>query len=113
MREIEDALAAWREAVRRLDDATDGDVEVLAAEVEEHRQRFQDRSARYMIERIDALKEAELRRKTETPSTDAFHAAARDEMKIAADIWDTARISDVEVPESRRDRSDGGTSESP
>ena len=83
MRELEETLAAWREAVRRLDHATDGDTEALAADVEDHRQRFQELSAEYMMDRIDALKHAEAKRRSETPSTPAFHEAAREEMDIA------------------------------
>ena len=53
--EIEDALAAWRDAARRLDNAVDGDLEALSAEVERHRDHFHRLSARHMMDRIDPL----------------------------------------------------------
>jgi hypothetical protein len=109
MREFEEALAAWRDAVRRLEHATDGETEVLAAEVADHRQRFQELSAQYMMDRIDALKHAEAKRRSELPSTPAFHEAAREEMDIAAEIWDTARISDAEIPATQTTESDEGS----
>lgn len=111
MREIEEALASWRDAQRRLDNATDGELDALRAEVDERRQRFQDLSAEYMMGRLDALKEAESRRKSAVPSSDPFHAAAREEMKIAADIWDTARMSDADTPHAttREDEGERGS----
>jgi hypothetical protein len=96
--EIEDALAAWRDAERRLGNAVDGDREALQAEVERHRDTFQRLSVAYMEERIDALHEAEARRRSAAPSTDPFHEAARDEKEIAADIFETARVSDEQTP---------------
>jgi hypothetical protein len=97
-KEIEDALAAWREAERRLINATDGDRETLEAEVERHRSQFQRLSAEHMMERLDALHEAESRRSSAVPSTPPFHEAARDEKTIAAEIWETARASDEDAP---------------
>ncbi len=108
MRRVEEALAAWRDAQRRLDTAKDSERAALRAEVEKYRQRFQEVSAAFMLERIDALREAESRRRTETPSTPAFHAAARDEMEIATDIWGMARVSDENTPATRSDGSDEG-----
>ena len=96
--EIEDALAAWRDAARRLDNAVDGDREALSAEVERHRDHFHRLSARHMMDRIDALHDAEARRMAAVPSTDPFHEAARDEKAIAAEIWESARMSDEETP---------------
>lgn len=98
MREIEETLAAWRDAQRRLDNATDGDREALTAELERHRKAFQQLSADYMMERMDALKKAEARRKSEIPSSDAYHEAARQEQKIAADIWQAALKADRDTP---------------
>jgi hypothetical protein len=107
MREqIEQALAAWRDAVRRLDGSQDGEREALIAEVEEHRQRFQQLSADYMTDRIDALKEAERRRKAEMPSSPAFHQAAEEELEIAADIWGTTLQSAVETPHTSPNETD-------
>ncbi|HYI21285.1 MAG TPA: hypothetical protein VEX62_01485 [Candidatus Limnocylindrales bacterium] len=108
MRRIEEALAAWRDAQRRLDVSTDGELDALKAEVEEHRQRFQHLSAEYMMERIDALKETEARRKSATPSTPPYHEAARQEMEIASEIWGMARVSDEDVPGARTDEPDKG-----
>jgi hypothetical protein len=98
--EIEEALALWREAERRRDSATDGHRAELDAEIAQHRERFQHLTSRYMIERIDALKEAEGRRASAVPSTDPFHEAAREEKAIAEEIWDAARVSDEETPKS-------------
>jgi hypothetical protein len=95
---VEDALAAWREAVRRRDAAMDGDIETLEAEVLRTRNVFHQVSAEHMMERIDALKDAEQRRRSAVPSTDSFHQAARDEKDIAAEIWDEARLSDEDIP---------------
>jgi hypothetical protein len=106
MRRVESALADWRDAQRRLDSATSAEREAIKAEVEEHRQRFQELSAAFMVERIDALREAEARRKSETPSTPAFHEAARDEMEIATDIWGMAHVSDASTPATRTDGPD-------
>jgi hypothetical protein len=62
-RGVEEALTAWRDVVRKR----------LTAE--------------YMVDRIDALKEAEQRRKNAAPSSEPFHQAVRDEKAIAAEIW--------------------------
>ena len=97
-RKIEEALAAWREAARRRKAAVPGDTEALDAEVVRTRSVFQQLSAEHMVERIDALHEAEGRRKNATPSTPAFHQAAKDEKVIATDIWDSARMSDEDTP---------------
>jgi hypothetical protein len=97
--EIETALAAWRAADRRLAAATDGDRDAIQAEVERHRSEFQRLSADHMMERLDALKDAEDRRSHATPSTPPFHEAARDELEIAADIWEGARQSDQDTPQ--------------
>ena len=95
---IEKALAAWREAERSVDKAINGDRDALQAEVERHRDEFQRLSAAHMEERIDALHEAETRRRAAVPSTPPFHQAAQDEKAIAAEIWDTARQSDEDTP---------------
>ena len=97
-KQIEEALAAWRDAVRRQDNASDGDRDALDAEVARYRDLFNRLSSDYMMDRIDALKEAEDRRQSSTPSTEPFHQAARDKKAIAAEIWDEARVSDEETP---------------
>jgi hypothetical protein len=96
--DVEEALALWRDAVRRRDQATDGHRAELDAEVERLRERFQQLTADYMMERIDALKEAETRRARAVPSSQPFHEAARDEVKIADEIWNSALINDRDVP---------------
>jgi hypothetical protein len=96
--EIEAALVAWREAIRRVEGATDGDRDALQAEADRAGAEFQRISANHMMRQIDALHDAEDRRKSEVPSTPPFHEAAREEKRIAAEIWDTARASDEEAP---------------
>ncbi|HUP83297.1 MAG TPA: hypothetical protein VM284_03805 [Candidatus Limnocylindria bacterium] len=105
-KKIEEALAAWREAERRFQSATDGDREALQAAVVRHRDDFQRLSAAHMANRIDALHEAENRRRLATPSTPPFHAAAKDEKAIAAEIWDSARMSDEDTPKTRKSAAD-------
>ncbi len=98
--EIEEALALWREAERRRDNATDGNRAELDAEIAQHRERFQQLTGQYMIERIDAFKEAEARRSTSVPSSEPFHEAARDEIEIASEIWDSAQAINNDTPAS-------------
>src|SRR5690242_12897441 len=98
--EIEAALAAWRDAERRFV-AADGDRDAIQAEVERHRARFQRLSGEHMADRMDALKEAEVRRSSATPSTAPYHRAARDEQSIADEIWENARQSDADTPRNR------------
>ena len=93
-REVQAALAAWREAVRRRDAANDGDRDALDAAAQRAGAEFQRVSAEHMMNRIDALQDAEDRRKHAVPSTPPFHEAAREEKEIAAEIWDTAQASD-------------------
>jgi hypothetical protein len=52
-----------------------------------------------MLERIDALQDAAERRQKETPSTPDYHAAVREETRIAADIWGAARQNDEDTPD--------------
>ena len=84
-KEIELALAAWRYAVARRDNATDGNRETLEEDVERAREKFRALSARYVEERIDGLYEEEDRRRSGVPS---------------ADIWAAARMSDEGTPAS-------------
>jgi hypothetical protein len=97
-RQIEAALAAWRDAERRLAESADGHDEELRAEVARHRERFHTLSGTYMAGRIELLKDAEQRRRKSVASTPAFHDAAREEKELAAEIWDEARRSDEETP---------------
>ena len=97
---IEAALAAWRDAERRVAQAADGDRDAIAAEVARHRAEFQELSADHMVERIGMLQEAENRRSHATPSTPRFHEAARDTQEIASDIWEAARESDEDTPQT-------------
>lgn len=97
---IEAALAAWRKAERRQARAVDGERAAYTREVEIHRAEFQRLSAEHMIEWIAKLQEAESRRAHSTPSTLPFHEAARDTQEIASEIWEAARSSDEDTPET-------------
>jgi len=97
---IESALAKWRDAERQLARAVDGEAHALAGTVKVHRDEFQRLSAEHMVEWMDKLHEAEGRRANATPSTVSFHQAARDTQDIAAEIWESARSSDEDTPET-------------
>lgn len=101
---IEAALAAWREAERRLASAGDGERTRCTREVERHRADFQQLSADHMVEQIGKLREAENRRANATPSTLPFHEAARETQEIASDIWEAARASDEDTPVTEANR---------
>ena len=91
-------LAGWRQAQERLDAAPDGAQPLLEGDVIHHRTEYQNLSADHMADNLSSLKDAEQRRKSEIPSTPPFHQAAKDEMEIAKDIWETARMSDEDTP---------------
>lgn len=95
---VETALAAWRDAERRLATASDGEVGSLRAEVAAHKGEFLRLSGDQMLDQIDRLRGAERRRVDTVPSTDAYHAAARDETSIAAEIWNDAQFNDEALP---------------
>lgn len=97
---IEASLAAWREAERQLADAVDDEREAIAREVERHRAEFQQLSADHMVDQIGKLQEAESRRSHATPSTVQFHEAARETQEIASEIWEAARESDQDTPQT-------------
>jgi hypothetical protein len=101
---VETALAAWRVAERRLSGAIDADIEGLKREVGVRRDEYQRLSAANMNEWMAKLGEAEGRRANATPSTPPFHEAARDTQEIAAEIWEGARSSDQDTPETALDR---------
>ena len=101
---IEAALTAWRDAERRLARAVDGEADALRREVELHRDEFQRLSAEHMVQWIEKLHEAENRRSHATPSTLPFHVAARDTQEIASEIWEAARSSDEDTPETEANR---------
>jgi hypothetical protein len=101
---IEAALSSWRAAERQLAAATNGDTDTLQGEVVRCRDEFQRLSAEHMIEWIGKLHEAEGRRSHATPSTLPFHLAARDTQEIAAEIWEAARSSDEDTPETDANR---------
>ena len=101
---IEASLAAWRDAERRLAGATNGDAEALKGEVALSRGVYQKLSAEHMLEWIDKLHEAEGRRSHSMPSTVPFHEAARDTQLIAAEIWESARASDEDTPQTELNR---------
>jgi hypothetical protein len=102
--DIEAALDAWRDAERRLAKAVDGQAAALAREVASHRAEFQRLSTEHMIHWMDKLREAEGRRSHATPSTLPFHEAARDTEEIAAEIWESARRSDEDTPQTEVNR---------
>lgn len=97
---IETSLAAWRDAERRLTNAVDGDREAIALEVERYRTDFHQLSAEHMADQIDRLQDAESRRTHSTPSTLPFHEAARETQEIASEIWESARESDEDTPQT-------------
>jgi len=101
---IEAALASWRDAERRLAESVDSEPDSLKREVDLYRDEFQRLSAEHMVEWIAKLHEAEGRRAMATPSTLPFHVAARDTQYIAAEIWEAARNSDEDTPETEANR---------
>jgi hypothetical protein len=50
------------------------------------------------------IQEAESRRSRAIPSTLPFHEAARDTEEIAAEIWEAARESDEDTPQTLANR---------
>ena len=84
--------------------AVNGEDTEAAADVAHYRAEYQrlcaDSMARWMAE----LQEAEGRRANATPSTLPFHEAARDTQTIAAEIWENARSSDEDTPQTERNR---------
>ena len=101
---IEAALASWRAAERQLAAATYEDTDFRQSEVVRCRDEFQRLSAEHMLEWMGKLHEAEERRSRATPSTLPFHLAARDTQEIAAEIWEAARSSDEDTPETDANR---------
>jgi hypothetical protein len=95
--EIEDALAAWRDAERRRAEADGHHTPEMDRELEETRAVYHKVAADHMAERLDALRAAEARRATATPSTDPYHDAAREERAIASEIWDDATHLDEDT----------------
>lgn len=93
-------MVAWRTAERLESTAVDGEREALTRDVEVHRTEFQRLSADHMVEWISKLQAAESRRAHATSSTPQFHEAARETEEIAAEIWEAARISDEETPQT-------------
>ena len=68
------------------------------------RDEYQRLSAANMNEWMARLDEAEGRRANATPSTLPFHEAARETQEIAAEIWEAARSSDEDTPETALNR---------
>ena len=100
MKEIEVALAAWREAERKLGEDDGQTLDELVAAVHKARAEYQQLAGDHMAERIGALKEAEGRRHAATPSTADYHKAAGEETDIAEQIWGDARSLDEDTPRS-------------
>ena len=101
---VEAALAAWRDAERRLSRAVDDDSEGLTREVTVLRDEYQRLATGNMNTWMAKLDDAEARRAQATPSTLPFHEAARDTQEIAAEIWEAARSSDEDTPETALNR---------
>ena len=101
---IEAALAAWRDAERRQAQASGAEADALKLEVDHHRNEYQRLSTAHMVDSLARLDEAEDRRANATPSTPPFHEAARDTQEIAAEIWESARSSDEDTPETEANR---------
>lgn len=108
---IEAALAAWRHALRLESAAISGDRASLSHDVEVHRTEFQRLSANHMVEWIAKLQAAERRRSAATPSTPPFHEAARETEEIAAEIWESARVSDEDTPQTAANQRTSAKSE--
>lgn len=102
--EVERALALWRDSERQLARAVDGDTDALTRAVKSHRDDYQRLSAENMVKWMGKLREAESRRTHATPSTPRFHEAARDTQEIAAEIWEAARSSDEDTPQTALNR---------
>jgi len=97
---IEAALSAWRGAERAQAGATGDERDSLTIEVTTQRAEYQRLSAEHMVDSIGRLQEAENRRSHATPSTPPFHEAARETEAIAAEIWEAARVSDEDTPQT-------------
>ena len=76
----------------------------MRREVKIHRDEFQELSAAHMAEWMAKLEEAEGRRSHATPSSVPFHVAARDTQEIASQIWEAARSSDEDTPQTDQNR---------
>ena len=98
------ALAAWRDAERRQARASGAEAKALTLEVEHQRDEYQRLSTAHMVDSLARLDEAEDRRAHATPSTVPFHEAARDTQEIAAEIWEAARSSDEDTPETEANK---------
>ena len=94
MKEVEAALASWREAERMLSVGNGRTLDELVADVERARAEYQQLAGDHMSERIGALKDVEARRASATPS----HDAAREETIIAGEIWGDVRSMDEDTP---------------
>ena len=101
---IEVALTAWRDAERRQAQASGAEAEALTLVVAHLRNEYQRVSTAHMVDSLARLDEAEGRRAHATPSTVPFHEAARDTQEIAAEIWESARSSDEDTPETEANR---------
>jgi hypothetical protein len=98
MKEVEAALASWREAERMLSVGNGRTLDELVADVERARAEYQQLAGDHMSERIGALKDVEARRASATPSTVKYHDAAREETIIAGEIWGDVRSMDEDTP---------------
>jgi len=97
-KEVEAALALWREAERALSQGNGHTLDELVADVERARAAYQQVAGDHMAERIGALQDMEARRAAATPSTVPYHDAARAETVIAGEIWGDVRSMDEDTP---------------
>jgi hypothetical protein len=112
--DIENALQAWRDAERRLDDADGMSRDQLESEVARTRGAYQQLAADHMAEQLDKLKAAERERAESQPSTPPYHEAAKEEADIASEIWSDAVDMDRRTPRrGKRRRDDGGEGPEP
>jgi hypothetical protein len=90
IKDIEAALAAWRAAERRVEEADGNLTPGMIQELADARATYQEIASAHMAERIDALHAAESRRSAADPSSDLFHQAVAEEKAIANEIWSEA-----------------------
>ena len=68
MKGIEAALAAWRAAERRVEEANGNLTPAMLQELAETKQRYQELASAHMTEQVDGLHEAGQRRAGAVPS---------------------------------------------
>ena len=102
---LQEALSVWRSADRELA-ASGASRQDLQLKVDSLRDNYQRLYTEGMVDNLDRLQNADLRRSRSTPSTPAFHEATRDTQEIAADIWEQARRGDRDTTNGSGDNRD-------